>query len=121
MNQPANTAKSIKLKRLVDQVIAGEVGRSRFDTWEMDLLLDMLTVDLPTAGYATRLRVLRRYQESACRQLEDGFEVPLRLSEYVESLKTTRQPTVTAAVQKAVNPYEGRVVQVLFISLSLQE
>ena len=105
MDQPANVAKSIKLKRLVDEVIAGEVGRSRFDSWEIDLLLDMLTVDFPTASYATRLRVLRQYQESACRRLEEGFEVPLTLSEYLESLKAVHQPTATAAMQKAAkNP-----------------
>src|ERR1700733_13116032 len=109
MDRPYNVEKSIKLKRLIDEVIAGKVGRSRFDIWEMDLLLDMLASDLQTARYATRLRVLRQYQESACRQLEEGFEVPLRLSQYLKSLKVAHRPTAAAAVRKAAkDPPEGR-------------
>jgi hypothetical protein len=87
MDQPSNLEKSIKVKRLIDEVISGEVGRSRFDIWEMDLLLDMLASDLQTVRYATRLKVLRQYQESACRRLEEGVELPLRMSQYLKSLR----------------------------------
>jgi hypothetical protein len=111
MDQPSNLEKSIKVKRLIDEVIFGEVGRSRFDIWEMDLLLDMLTSDLYTVRYATRLKVLRKYQEFACRRLEEGFEVPLRLSQYLKSLEAAQLPAEAAAMRKTTkDPYEGRAV-----------
>lgn len=40
---PVRLEKSIKLKRLIDEVISGELRRSRFDAWEIDILLEIWT------------------------------------------------------------------------------
>ena len=81
--------KSTKLKRLIDEVITGELRRCRFDPWEIEILLDIESCKL-TGSPVTRQRLLRGYLEAAHRQMEEE-PVPLRLSKYVESLKAARQ------------------------------
>jgi len=95
MDLPANVEKSTTLKRLIDEVIAGEFRRNKFEAWEVDILLDMLSCDLPAGGPVTRLRVLRQYQETACQKLDEGSDDPMKLSQYLESLKSGHRRTLT--------------------------
>jgi hypothetical protein len=81
MDLPVNVEKSTKLKRLIDEAITGDLRRSRFDVWEIEVLLDIESCTL-TGSPATQRRVLRQYEEES--------DVPLRLSKYLELLKAAR-------------------------------
>jgi hypothetical protein len=100
MDLPDKPDKATTFKRLIDEVIAGEIRRSRFDPWEIGVLLDLLRCDLSAISPTSRLRILREYQEAASLQLEEGADDPLTLSKYLESVTVPRRRT-TAAQQRS--------------------
>jgi hypothetical protein len=85
---PVSLEKLAKFQRLIDEIISGDLRRrSRFDAWEVDLLLDIASSNL-TGGPAARRQVLRQYQKAAYRRMEEESDAPLKLSEYLKALKT---------------------------------
>jgi|SRR5579863_6722295 len=76
-----------QFNQLIEELLAGKMQRCRFQTWEIDLLLDALKCDL--GRFATAETVLREYQEAVQRHLENGATVPLRLSDFLASRTET--------------------------------
>jgi hypothetical protein len=105
---PVNGEKSAKFKRLIDEAIAGDLHGGRFDPWEIELLLDIESCAL-TGRPVARQRVLRQYQETAQHQMEAESDVPLRLSEYLESLKAPRRRRLGGKLRQGVSIVDGEI------------
>jgi hypothetical protein len=69
-----------RFRRLIGELMRGEMNRNTFETWEIDLLLDFETCQLPLRR---RLEVLRQYQKAVERQLESGPGPPMKLSHFL--------------------------------------
>jgi hypothetical protein len=82
---PDSDAVLAQFNRLMKELLDGNSRRNAFQPWEIDILLNIESCDL---GTASRRVVLRRYQNAVQRQMEKGARLPLKLSEYLESLKT---------------------------------
>ncbi len=74
---------AVQFKRLMRDVLAGSLGRNSFRPWEIELLLDLQSCELPGP---TRRRILRRYERAALKGLDRGA-APLRLSEYLARVR----------------------------------
>lgn len=101
---------SAQFNHLIEELIAGKIERGRFETWEVDILLDVLGCSLRRF---TRPFVLRQYQKAVQQQLENGATVPMRLSQFLES----RAKTVAA---KSESPSAARTSRVLKFGWSLK-
>jgi hypothetical protein len=77
-----------QFNRLIQELLRGNMNRNTFRPWEIDLLLDIETCEIRDA---TRRETLRRYQRAVQRQMEKGASKPMRLSEYLESLRARRR------------------------------
>lgn len=77
---------SAQFDHLIDELLAGKMNRCKFETWEIDILLDIVGCDL---GRFTRPFVLRQYQEAVLRQLAKGGALPMKLSDFL----ATRSPS----------------------------
>ena len=69
-----------RFNRLVKELLQGEVRRTCFQPWEVDLLLDLQECRLTRSR---REDALRRYERVVCRQLERGELPPVRFSDFV--------------------------------------
>ena len=69
-----------RFRRLIGELMRGEMNRNTFETWEIDLLLDFETCQLPLRR---RLEVLRQYRKAVERQLESGPGPPIKLSHFL--------------------------------------
>ena len=77
-----STTVSAQFDHLIEELVAGKMQRGRFETWEVDILLDYLGCSL---SRFSRPFVLRQYQQAVQRQLENGAALPMRLSEFLAS------------------------------------
>ncbi len=93
-----------RFKRLVKELLQGEVRRTCFQPWEVHLLLDLQDCRLTRSR---REDALRRYQRVVERQLERGELPPVRFAEFAGArarkltLAPPSQPTQDAP---ALNP-----------------
>jgi hypothetical protein len=71
-----------QFNRLIDELLRGNLKRSKFWPWEIEILVDMVSCDLP--GTSQRVNILREYQNAVQRRIKDGARFPLKLSEYLE-------------------------------------
>lgn len=88
MEPPANTdggAVLAQFNRLIEELLAGKMQRSNFQTWEIDILLDAMRCKL--SGFPRADLVLRRYQQAVETQLANGAHLPMKLSEFLASAK----------------------------------
>jgi hypothetical protein len=69
-----------RFNRLVKEILQGQVRRTCFQTWEVDLLVDLQECRLTRSR---RDEALRRYQRAVQHQLERGEIPPLKFSEYL--------------------------------------
>ncbi len=67
-------------RRLIRELEEGRTKRNTFQPWEIELLLDIQICNIPPARRAT---LLKRYSRAVERQLEDGSNEMLKLSEYL--------------------------------------
>ena len=88
MSQPDSEAVLHQFNRLVQELLRGSLNRNTFRPWEVELLLDIEHCNLRDS---TKREMLRRYQKAVQRHMEKGGERPLKLSEYLDALKTRRQ------------------------------
>lgn len=65
--------------QLIADVLGGTLQRSKFRTWEIDILLDIFA-----CGFS-KPRILKRYKEAVHRQIGLGAAVPMKLSEFLAS------------------------------------
>ena len=77
-----------QFNRLIQELLRGNMNRNTFRPWEIDILLDIETCEIREA---TRRETLRRYQRAVQRQMEKGAAKPMKLSEYLESLRARRR------------------------------
>jgi hypothetical protein len=71
--------------RLIEELLAGTMQRSLFQTWEVEILVDMVTCGISQS--TRRTRILRRYQETVRRHILDGAGVPMKLSQFLQAMK----------------------------------
>jgi hypothetical protein len=69
-----------RFRRLIGELLRGEMNRNSFAPWEIDLLLDFETCQLPSRR---RLEILRQYQKAVERQMESGPGPPIKLSHFL--------------------------------------
>lgn len=69
-----------RFNRLMHDLLRARPGRTCFERWEVELMLDLQACELPRAR---RKEMLRRYQKAVERQLERGPGPPLKLSEFL--------------------------------------
>jgi hypothetical protein len=73
-----------RFRRLMQDVTRGRWQRNSFESWEIELLLD---IEACGPIIAARRDLLPRYQKAVERQLGKRGQLPMKLSEYVESLR----------------------------------
>ena len=69
-----------RFRRLMGELLRGEMNRNSFEPWEIDLLIDFETCQLPSRR---RLEILRQYQRAVEHQLEIGPGPPFKLSHFL--------------------------------------
>ena len=79
-----------RFRRLVGELMRGEMARNSFQPWEVDILLDVESCSVESRQ---RLEILRRYQKAVEKQMETGPGPPMKLSEFLQ-LRSTRRPTI---------------------------
>ncbi|WP_031496779.1 hypothetical protein [Bryobacter aggregatus] len=76
-----------QFNRLIAELIKGAINRNTFQPWEIEVLLDIQSCDI---GDLSQKDLLKRYQRAVQRSYEKGCKMPLKLSEYLSSLKARR-------------------------------
>ena len=69
-----------RFKRLIGELLRGEMIRNTFEPWEIDILLDFESCQLPARR---RLETLRQYQTAVEHQMESGPGPPMNLSHFL--------------------------------------
>jgi len=76
-----------QFNRLLNELIKGVINRNTFQRWEIELMLDIQACDF---GDTPQKEMLKRYQKAVQRSYDKGVKMPMKLSEYLESLKARR-------------------------------
>ena len=76
-----------QFNRLIQELLRGNMQRNTFRPWEIELLLDIEGCNLREVN---KRDTLRRYQKAVQRHMEKGARLPLKLSEYLEAVKSKR-------------------------------
>jgi hypothetical protein len=84
---PDSDAVLAQYNRLIQELLRGNMHRNTFRPWEIELLLDIEGCNLREAS---KRETLRRYQKAVQRQMEKGSRLPMKLSEYLEAVKSKR-------------------------------
>lgn len=69
-----------RFRRLIGELMRGEINRNSFAPWEIELMVDFESCQLPSRR---RMDVLRQYQKAVERQLETGPGPPIKLSHFL--------------------------------------
>ncbi len=94
---PDSDAVLARFNRLIQDVLRGNMNRTTFRPWEVEILLDIEGCGLRDAS---RRETLQRYQRAVQRQMENGGTTPLKLSEYLEAVKAKRQARDLSAASR---------------------
>ena len=81
MEAPELEARLLQFNRLMQDLLRGKIQRNTFQSWEVEILLDIEACEMRDAS---RREVLRRYQKAANRYFDRGGRTLLKLSEYLE-------------------------------------
>ena len=90
-----------QFNKLIAELLRGKLQRNTFQSWEIEILLDIEGCDLRDSN---RRETLRRYQKAANRFLEKGGTHLLRLSEYLDKNRRAAVARKTARVIELVSP-----------------
>jgi len=70
-----------RFKRLMGEVLRGQIARNSFVSWEVEILLDFNACELEPRR---RTEILRQYQRAVERQFESGpGGPPMKLSQFL--------------------------------------
>jgi len=69
-----------RFRRLMGELMRGELLRNSFMPWEIELLLDFEVCELPSRR---RTEILRQYQRAVEKQLQSGPGPPMKLSHFL--------------------------------------
>jgi hypothetical protein len=83
-----------RFNRLIQELLRGSMNRNTFRPWEVEILLDIEGCNLRDAG---KRDMLRRYQKAVQRSMDRGAQTPLKLSEYLATLKAGRNEATVAS------------------------
>lgn len=83
-----------QFNRLIEDLLAGKMQRCKFQAWEIDILLDVVTCDLNRFRKADV--ILRQYQEAVQTQMAKGALLPMRLSEFLASVANPSRRSASA-------------------------
>jgi hypothetical protein len=78
-----------RFRRLISELIRGNLTRNSFQPWEVEILLDVENCALERGQ---RIEILRKYQKAVEKQMEKGPGPPMKLSQFLQ-LRMTRRPT----------------------------
>ena len=78
-----------RFKRLLGEIMRGELARNAFQPWEIEILLDLEACELESRR---RLEILRQYQRAVERQMEAGPGPPMKLSSFLVLRAQRRNP-----------------------------
>ncbi len=84
---PDSEAILAQFNRLIQELLRGNMNRNSFRPWEIELLLDIESCSLREGN---KRDTLRRYQKAVQRHMEKGAPLPLKLSEYLDAVKSKR-------------------------------
>src|SRR5258708_25726133 len=84
---PDSDAVLAQFNRLIQELLRGNMRRNTFRPWEIELLLDIESCNLRETS---KRDTLKRYQKAVQRHMEKGAPLPLKLSEYLSSVKAKR-------------------------------
>jgi hypothetical protein len=84
---PDSDAVLAQFNRLIQELLRGNMQRNTFRPWEIELLLDIEACSLRETN---KRDTLRRYQKAVQRHMEKGAPLPLKLSAYLDGLKSKR-------------------------------
>ncbi|MBI5282360.1 MAG: hypothetical protein HY858_11815 [Candidatus Solibacter usitatus] len=90
-----------QFNRLIEDLLSGQLQRTRFEPWEMAVLLDIEGASL--AG-AVRRRLILGYQHAVQRQFGSGAARPMTFSQYlcaIDGRRAQRKPPARAAIARA--------------------
>jgi hypothetical protein len=90
---PDSDAVLAQFNRLIQELLRGNMHRNTFRPWEIELLLDIESCSMREAS---KRDMLRRYQKAVQRHMEKGARLPIKLSEYLEAVKTKRGDRVAS-------------------------
>ncbi|HLH19684.1 MAG TPA: hypothetical protein VKX45_20850 [Bryobacteraceae bacterium] len=79
-----------RFDRLITEILQGGTRRTAFQSWEVEILLDIHACRLEEPQ---KQRVLRRYLRAVRRQIERGPGPPMKLSEFLQ-MESTRRPSI---------------------------
>ena len=91
---PDSDAILAQFNRLIQELLRGNMQRNTFRPWEIDILLDIENCNLRDGN---RRDILKRYQKAVQRHMEKGARLPLKLSEYLDSVKAKRAAETVAS------------------------
>jgi hypothetical protein len=80
-----------RFKRLLGELTRGELTRNAFEKWEITLLLDFNTCQLPARR---RQDILKQYGRAVERQMESAGGPPMMLSEFLVLREQRRTSTL---------------------------
>jgi hypothetical protein len=84
-----------QFNRLINELIKGTIARNTFQAWEIELMLDIQACDF---GDTPQKEMLKRYQKAVQRAYDKGAKMPMRLSEYISSLRSRRNAAQETSV-----------------------
>jgi hypothetical protein len=94
---PDSDAVLAQFNRLIQELLRGNMHRNTFRPWEIELLLDIEGCNLRESS---KRETLRRYQKAVQRHMEKGARLPLKLSEYLDAVKTKRAAQTTPVASR---------------------
>jgi hypothetical protein len=86
-----------RFQRLMKDVRVGDWQRNCFEPWEIDLLLDIAACH---QEIQQRRALLDRYQKAVERRLANHCEMPMKLSEYIASLRARQNARFAAQLER---------------------
>jgi hypothetical protein len=91
---PDSDAILAQFNRLIQELLRGNMQRNTFRPWEIEILLDIENCNLRDGN---RRDILKRYQKAVQRHMDKGARLPLKLSEYLDSVKAKRAVETVAS------------------------
>jgi hypothetical protein len=76
-----------RFRRLIGELMRGEVRRNVFQAWEIELLID---IENCVVDPKRKIGTLRRYERAVARQMEAQPGPPMKLSEFLQRRRTRR-------------------------------
>lgn len=76
-----------QFNKLIMELVRGTMNRNTFRPWEIELLLDIEACQLRDSA---KRETLRRYQRAVQKQMEKGAPAPMKLSEFLESVRARK-------------------------------